>query len=244
MKLVVTGATGHLGPTLLSYLSEGNNQVCSIGSAPLKPTSTAPLNNVIHTHMEIGPDDSIHKVLQDFLTEGEKFDGAVLMAGRGKRGVGFHVTPSEFRQDMSETPGTLYSTMAALHEHLAEGASVVIFSSLWGELVPQNEMYLDLQNEPSYSLVAAWGAQRQLVRYMAKELANRSIRVNAVQPGWFPRPRLPLREDYMTIVKNRIPLARIGQPEDLVGAVKFLLSEESSYITGQTIVVDGGYSLK
>ena len=244
MNVLVTGATGHLGPALLRSLDSGKYRVCSIGSGPLPSAMNGLLKNVSHTQMEIGEDHSIDSVLADFLPQGAKFGGAVLMAGRGKRGVGFDVKASEFRQDLSETPGTLYSTIASLHHYLAEGASVVAFSSLWGEMVPQTEMYLDLKNEPSYSLVAAWGAQRQLIRYIARELASRGIRVNAVQPGWFPRPRLPLREDYMAVIKRSIPLARVGQPEDLVGAVKFLLSEDSAYITGQTIVVDGGYSLK
>ena len=63
-------------------------------------------------------------------------------------------------------------------------------------------------------------------------------------PGWFPRKRGIDRPDYLAQIESRVPLGRIGVPAELIGAVKFLLSDESSYVTGQRIVVDGGYSVQ
>jgi glucose 1-dehydrogenase len=83
-----------------------------------------------------------------------------------------------------------------------------------------------------------------LTRGMAIDLAPHNIRVNALAPGVtvtnINRQRVNDPE-WLRWALERIPLARLGQPEDLVGAIVFLASDESAYVTGTTIVVDGGY---
>lgn len=80
-----------------------------------------------------------------------------------------------------------------------------------------------------------------LTKTAAKELASRNINVNAIAPGFIQTEmtaRLP--EDLKEKMKQAIPLSRFGSPEDIAAVCLFLASEDSSYITGQTIVVDGG----
>ncbi len=75
----------------------------------------------------------------------------------------------------------------------------------------------------------------------AKELASRSINVNAVAPGFIQTEMTAkLPEDLKKKMKAVIPLDKFGTPEDVANACLFLASEDASYITGQTIVVDGG----
>lgn len=76
---------------------------------------------------------------------------------------------------------------------------------------------------------------------LAKEVAAYNIRVNAVAPGFIETDMVSeLKQDYKDEIIKRIPLARFGRVEDVTGAVKFLLSDAAGFITGQTIVVDGG----
>ena len=80
-----------------------------------------------------------------------------------------------------------------------------------------------------------------LTKTAAKELASRNINVNAVAPGFIQTEmtgRLP--EDLKQKMQEAIPLGRFGGPSDVAAVCVFLASEESSYITGQTIIVDGG----
>ena len=80
-----------------------------------------------------------------------------------------------------------------------------------------------------------------LTRTLSKELANRNITVNAVAPGFIESDMTAkLGDVVMTEVAKRIPAGRVGKPEDVAAAVLFLASSAAGYITGQTLVVDGG----
>ena len=76
---------------------------------------------------------------------------------------------------------------------------------------------------------------------MAKEVASRNIRVNAVAPGFIQTDMTGiLKEEIKEEISKNIPLKRMGTAKDVANVVKFLVSEDSSYITGQVIQVDGG----
>ena len=80
-----------------------------------------------------------------------------------------------------------------------------------------------------------------LTKSLARELGRRNVRVNAVAPGFFDTDMTQvLPEMVIAEAKKRIPMRRVGQPEELAKMVRFLSSDDASYITGQTFVVDGG----
>ena len=80
-----------------------------------------------------------------------------------------------------------------------------------------------------------------MTRDLATSWAHYGITVNAIAPGWFPtRMSRPLIEHHEQAMLADIPLARFGKPDDLKGVMVFLASSAANYITGQTIVVDGG----
>jgi NAD(P)-dependent dehydrogenase (short-subunit alcohol dehydrogenase family) len=97
---------------------------------------------------------------------------------------------------------------------------------------------------------AAYGAAKagltSLVRTVAVELGPRGVRANAVAPGavWTPRVAALLGEEGRARNAANAPLRRIGLPADIAGAILFLVSDLSSYVTGQTLVVDGGVGAK
>src|SRR5262249_20987784 len=96
---------------------------------------------------------------------------------------------------------------------------------------------------PAYQ--ASKAAVINLTRNLACSWADRGIRVNALAPGWFPSemsdPALRI-ESFGRWAANTAPLRRIGDPHELVGPLLFLVSDASSFITGHTLVVDGGSS--
>jgi NAD(P)-dependent dehydrogenase (short-subunit alcohol dehydrogenase family) len=89
---------------------------------------------------------------------------------------------------------------------------------------------------------ATKGGVIALTRDLAWKWARHGINVNAIAPGWFPSDMANFVIDRNPQLTERIPLARVGGPEDLKGAVVFLASRASDYVTGHTLVVDGGQS--
>jgi NAD(P)-dependent dehydrogenase (short-subunit alcohol dehydrogenase family) len=94
---------------------------------------------------------------------------------------------------------------------------------------------------------AAKGGVNQLTRVMAVEWATRGVRVNAIAPGYFENIMGGAAEEHNRAEKQEqvitfTPMARRGQPGELVGPVVFLASDASSYVTGAVLYVDGGYS--
>jgi enoyl-[acyl-carrier protein] reductase III len=100
---------------------------------------------------------------------------------------------------------------------------------------------------PAYSIVGvSKAAIEAITRYLAVELAPKRIIVNAVSPGAVDTEALtffPNREEILTTAREKTPAGRIVTVEDVANVVAFLCREEASMICGQTIVVDGGYSL-
>jgi NAD(P)-dependent dehydrogenase (short-subunit alcohol dehydrogenase family) len=116
--------------------------------------------------------------------------------------------------------------------------SVILFSSIYGIVGPDMELYAGtaMANPAGYG--ASKGGLLQLTRYLATVLAPR-VRVNAISPGgvWRSQPEI-FHERY----QMRTPLRRMAVEEDLKGATAFLASDLSAYVTGQNLVVDGGWT--
>ncbi|ANY22531.1 SDR family NAD(P)-dependent oxidoreductase [Gordonia terrae] len=128
----------------------------------------------------------------------------------------------------------LFLGMRACHGMLAKqrGASIVNIASISGMLGYYSAGYT----------ASKWAA-RGLTKTAALEFAPDGIRVNSVNPGLVDTPMLHSAEDggaYVDSNVRSIPMARIAQPEEIAGVVTFLLSPDSSYMTGTDLVVDGG----
>jgi gluconate 5-dehydrogenase len=122
---------------------------------------------------------------------------------------------------------------------------IINVSSMYGNVAPQFEVYTEYPeylNPPHYG--AAKAGVIQLTKYYASYLGQFNVQVNCVTPGPFPSPKVQGTQGFITELEKRTCLGRIGKPEELAGAFVFLASDASNFITGQNIVVDGGWTVK
>ncbi|WP_053362185.1 SDR family oxidoreductase [Bacillus sp. FJAT-27251] len=113
-----------------------------------------------------------------------------------------------------------------------KSGSIIVISSIWGQTGAAYEV--------AYS--TAKGAQLAFVKALSKELAPSGIRVNAIAPGAIETPMLSdFSPDELAVLKEAIPLSRLGLPEDIANGTLFLLSGQAGYITGQTLSINGGW---
>jgi 3-oxoacyl-[acyl-carrier protein] reductase len=132
--------------------------------------------------------------------------------------------------------GTFLSVKACIPAMKAQGGGkIVITSSISG---PQTAL-------PGYShYTASKGGVAGFIRTAAVELAKYKININAVEPGNIITEGFnELGEDHINNMVRAVPLGRLGTPEDVAHAMLFLASKEASYITGQSLIVDGGQTL-
>ena len=133
--------------------------------------------------------------------------------------------------------GVFLGTLAAIPEmRRAGGGSIINISSISG-LVGQDTV------QAAYN--ASKGAVRLLTKTTAIQYAQDGIRANSVHPGSVATPMTAERQSDPEILRqseSRIPLGRVGQPEDIAYGVLFLASDESSFVTGSELVIDGGFT--
>jgi NAD(P)-dependent dehydrogenase (short-subunit alcohol dehydrogenase family) len=121
--------------------------------------------------------------------------------------------------------------------------SIILFGSMYGVVSPDPRIYEGRLpvNPPDYG--AAKAGVLQLVRYQAVMLGPCGVRVNAVVPGPFPNPAgMGTHAWFLDRLSDRVPMGRVGRAEEIVGAVVYLASDAASYVTGTSLVVDGGWT--
>jgi NAD(P)-dependent dehydrogenase (short-subunit alcohol dehydrogenase family) len=127
--------------------------------------------------------------------------------------------------------------------------SIINISTMYAQVAPSPRLYAgtDFINPPGYS--ASKAGLLALTRYVASFWGPYGVRANAILPGPFSNtedegPNVVARDDpFLERLRARTCLGRVGTPNELVGALLFLASEASSYVTGHTLVVDGGWTV-
>ncbi len=230
-NFVVVGGSHGIGFEIVRrLLSQGHRVTVLSRTQDRLQEVTGDDGSLVHATLDITKDEIDAGDLPD------EIDGLVYCPGSINLRAFTTLSPEQFREDFElNLVGAVKSILSALKGlKKSESASIVMFSTV----AVQNGMFAHA------SIAAAKGAVEGLTRTLAAELAP-SIRVNCLAPALTETPlaeRFFSKPEKAEALAKMYPLARTGKPEDLAAMSCFLLSDDSSWITGQIIGVDGGMS--
>jgi gluconate 5-dehydrogenase len=263
---VVTGATGYFGRSFCEALLGAGATVCLLGRSEKKLQTLGRAlsdrfgSEHVRTYIaDSHDDDAFRAALADADESVGGVDILVNNAFEFSRETGFNHPSGELEsidrdQWMRALTSGVYWHASAIQVLIGgmktrgEG-SIINVSSMYGKVAPDPALYRGRKALNPAPYAAAKAAILGLTRYVASFYGEYGVRCNALLPGAFPNAspeafNSTQDEELLQDLVNRTVLGRVGRVEDLSGALIFLASDASSYVTGQEIVVDGGWTVR
>lgn len=242
---LVTGAAHGLGQSIAKRLITDG---WSVAAADLEPMTFDEANSIACT-VDVSSRDDVASYVAAALEHFGRIDAVVNNAGIGGPGVSaLHLDPVDFMRVVEvNLLGTFLVSVAA--------AAVMIDAGRGGRIVNIGSLFGQQAVAEGAPYCASKGGVTSLSQSLALELAPHAITVNTIAPGnmWTRMHAAEVEaraarsgrtaEEEREVVRRSIPLGRHGTGEDIAGAVAWLLSDDASYVTGQTISVNGGVFL-
>lgn len=233
---LVTGGTSGIGlATAQRFVDEGA-YVFITGRDRARLDEAAASIGAHGVQSDISKPGDLDVLAAEISAHGKGLDVVFANAGGGDFAALADVTPEHYRNNFDRNvAGTVFTVQKTL-PLLNEGASIILAGSTAAS-----------EGVPAFGLYAASKAAiRSLGRTWAAELVDRKIRVNTVVPGPIETPGLAglapgdQKQDLLDGMADQVPMKRLGRPEEIAAAVLFLASDQSSFMTGAELAVDGG----
>src|SRR5579864_4963299 len=240
---VVTGGSSGLGVTFARALAEvGANIVLAARRLDKLNEVGDDLTRlgvkVKPVQCDVSKQDQVQSLIDETLKTFGRLDIIVNNAGIAAMSPATEIAVEEWNRVVSvNLTGTFLCARTAAREMMKRGGGKIVnVASIYGAV---GDVF------PASPYYATKGAVINLTRDLAVEWAPFKINVNAIAPGFFPSEMTEgifQDQHYLEYINKQTPLGRTGNPEDLKGAVVYLASSASDYVTGQTIFVDGGWT--
>lgn len=239
---LVVGAGGGIGGAGAEALArEGSTVFCADSDGATAALTVARIRaaggRAAASSLDVRDRMAVDAVIAAVVREFGRLDIVLGSAGIAHRLDFLDVDPETWDRVIAvNLTGLFHVGQAAARQMVRQGAG--------GSIINVTSQLAEVARPERAAYVASKGGARSLTHAMAVDLARHNIRVNAIAPG--PTLTGLTRANYTDPDAQRatealIPLGRLGQPEDLAGAVLFLASEDSRWVTGSTVTVDGGY---
>jgi len=241
---VITGASSGLGVTFVEALAEGGANLILAARRIEKLNEVAVQMRKLGVkampfQCDVSKQEEVQALVNTTIKNFGKLDIIVNNAGVAAMGPSTEMPVEEWNRVVSvNLTGVFLCARTAAKQMIKQGSGKVInIASIYGAV---GDVF------PAAPYYATKGAVINLTRDLAVEWAPFKVNVNAIAPGFFPSEMTEgiFRESrYTEYITKQTPLGRIGKPDDLKGAVLFLASPASDFVTGQTIFVDGGWTI-
>lgn len=238
---VVTGASSGLGVAIARGLAEAGADVVLGARRADRLRDTEAMvrgtgRRVLSVATDVASPDDCRALAQAAADHFGRVDVLVNNAGIGTAAPATREAPDEFRRVVDINLHGSYWMAQACAAHMPRGSAIVNISSI---------LALTTAGLPQAAYAASKAGLLGLTRDLAQQWGSRKgIRVNAVAPGFFPSEMTEqYQPGYLERQMERTLLGRLGDPEELAAAVLFLATPASGYVTGETLVVDGGFTL-
>jgi 3-oxoacyl-[acyl-carrier protein] reductase len=236
-KILVTGGSRGIGAEIVKSLAAAGAKVAftysSNQESAQKILASLPGEGHKTMSMNVADESSVNSALETLMAEWKDIDGLVNNAGITKDGLLMRMKSEDFDSVMNTNlKGTFLLTKAITKIMMkARKGSVVNITSVIGQT----------GNAGQANYAASKAGTVAFSKSVALELGSRGVRVNCVAPGFIETDMTHvLSDEVKQKIMDKIPLQRMGAAHDVAEAVKFLLSDQSSYITGHTLSVNGG----
>jgi NAD(P)-dependent dehydrogenase (short-subunit alcohol dehydrogenase family) len=245
---LITGGTGHLGSAMARALAEAGASVVITSRDPERAAAAAAAlprrEGATHRglpldHME---PDALDAAFARVVEAAGRVD-VLVNNGHEAQGADWStVTAEQFTRQLANATG--YFLLARLlRDHAVSrggSASIILLGSMYGLVASYPEVYRGLGPASPVAYHTLKGGVVQMTRHLAAYWAADGVRVNCLSPGPFPNERAPA--GLADRLCDRLPMGRMGRPHELKGAIVFLASDASSFMTGQNLVIDGGWT--
>lgn len=250
---IVTGGYSYLGQGMVRALLDCNAKVIVAGRSKtrfLNAFSEEECSILNFREIDIIQSKSIENFFIEILIEFGRVDILINNAYAARGNSQETISDEDWIYTFEGVVGSVHKNIKAVIPIMKKQKSgkIINISSIYGILSPDfNALYHGddcekYTNPPHYG--AAKAAINQLTRYFAVLLGPYNIQVNAVAPGPFPHLGIQKENpEFIERLKKKNPLNKIGKPEDLGGVIALLSSSASDFITGQTLQVDGGWTI-
>jgi NAD(P)-dependent dehydrogenase (short-subunit alcohol dehydrogenase family) len=241
--VIVTGAKGLLGSELCKALNTLGAKVIGLD---LDEKTYTLIEGVDYYDLDISNEKSVIKFFNEL--KNSRLDFSILINNAGFSNFDHYLKRSmdDFTKTFSvNLKGNFLCTREFIKLTTKQNGlkHIVNIASVYGTVSPDFRIYESNDRRNSEIYGATKAGVIQLTKYFAVELAGNNFRVNCISPGGIYNPKDPQSENFIDNYSMRVPLKRMAQVDEIIPAILFFASDACSYITGQSLSVDGGYTI-
>lgn len=247
----VFGGAGYLGHAVVAQLLQMGARVLCVdlpdrAAAMLEKMGLAGNGNVTAASLDAADVGALEAFVEEQCAERGVPQGLVVMTYASTAKRFDDLTAEDFDHANHGNLTATFALARAVGQRMAAAGrgSMVLFSSMYGTVSPDPRVYEAPMNPNPIEYGVGKAGIQQMARYLAVHWGPQSVRCNSVSPGPFPNSGFQQEKpEFVQRLAQKVPLGRVGQAPEIAGAVTFLLSDAASYVTGQNLAVDGGWTV-